>query len=122
MSRSRVASWKSCPAMRTSGVTPTGSAAVQICAAASSVIAECSMSTKKASKPQASAIMPISAVRASRVAMHSATSPRARRSCRRLVTGMGKVSKLVIPERWPESILLQRWGYGFRARGSATPE
>ena len=73
------------PAIRTIGVTPTGSAATQICAAASREIVQCSISMKNASKPHESAIIAISAVRASRVAMQSATSPRASRSCMRFV-------------------------------------
>jgi hypothetical protein len=60
----------------------------QICAAASSEIVQCSMSMKNESKPHASAIMAISLVRASLVAIHSAISPRARRSRTRLLTGM----------------------------------
>ena len=43
---------------------------------------------QKASKPQAAAIIAISGVRASRVAMHNAVSPRASRSLTRLLTGM----------------------------------
>src|SRR5689334_22860794 len=81
--------------MRTSGVMPTGSAATQICAAASSEIVQCSISMKNASNPHESAIIAISAVRANRVAMHSATSPRAMRSCMRLVAATALASVAV---------------------------
>jgi hypothetical protein len=59
--------------MRAIGAMPSGSAAVQIAAAESSPIAECSISMNNASKPLACAIIAISGERPRRSAMQKAT-------------------------------------------------
>jgi len=99
-------------------VTPSGSAAAIICAAMSSVIAECSMSMKMLSKPQVSATIAISAVREKRTAMHSTTSPRPMRSLTRLLTEAGTASPGkcdgIIAERVRRRLCSPRRDFPFR--------